>query len=111
MYSLNSFYHAYKIIFKILLCLSFIRISRICWSRIAGPWWSHIALVLVNCILMLSFRHLVFSDIGWVILMAAEHLEKVGGAVGQTMYFRESNSWLDLNQTLLARDWWGDIPS
>lgn len=42
---------------------------------------------LVECVLMLYFRHLIFMDVGWMTLMAAGLLGKVGSeeAVGQTM--------------------------
>jgi hypothetical protein len=44
---------------------------------------------LVDCILMLSFWHLVFPGVGWMILMAAGLLGKVGrGAMGQTIEVR-----------------------
>ena len=37
---------------------------------------------------MLSFRHLVFPGVGWIILMIAGLLRKVYGAVEQTMDVR-----------------------
>lgn len=93
MSSLKGLYHLYKIIFKIFfLCLSFVRISRVCCNRIAGLWCCHITLVPVYFVLMLSFRHLVFPGIGWMVLMIARHLGKVGGAMGQIIHFTVSNS-------------------
>jgi hypothetical protein len=70
----------------------------------AGLWWCHIALGLAACVLMLSFRHLVLSGIGWMILMAAGLLRKVRRVMGQTM----ENGVLDtagccLSQTSLCR--------
>jgi hypothetical protein len=82
----KGFYHFYKLGFKFLfLCFSFTRISRVCCSRIAGLWWCYIVLVPIDCVLTLSFRHLVSPGIVWVILMAEGLLRKVRGAVGQTM--------------------------
>jgi hypothetical protein len=41
---------------------------------------------------MLSFRHLVFPGVGWIILMIAGLLRKVYGAVEQTMDVRVPDS-------------------
>lgn len=64
----------------------------VCCNRIAELWWCHIALSLAACVFILSFRHLVFPGIGWMILMAAGLLRKVGGAMGQTMEVRVPDS-------------------
>jgi hypothetical protein len=70
----------------------FVRISRICGNRIAGLWWFHIALGLVDCALKLSFRHLVFPGVGWMILMVAGFLKKMKRVVVQTLDIRVPNS-------------------
>ena len=41
---------------------------------------------------MLSFRYLVFSGVGWMILMPAGLLRKAGGDLDQTMEVRGPNS-------------------
>jgi hypothetical protein len=74
------------------LCLSFIRISRVCCNGIADLWWYHIVLVLVYCIFVLFFRHLVFPVVNWMILMAAGLLRKVREAMGQTMEVKVQDS-------------------
>lgn len=89
----KGLYHLHKIGFKItFLCFSFVSTSGACCSRIAGLWWCRMALGLVTCVLMLSFRHLVSPGVGWGILMAAGLLRKAEGAVGQTMEVRGSDS-------------------
>ena len=41
---------------------------------------------------MLSFRHLVFPGVGWMILLAARLLWKAGGAINQTLEVRVPDS-------------------
>lgn len=74
----KGLYHLYRIGFKSLFfCFSFISISSISDIRIAGLWCCHVALDLVDCALMISFRHLFSTDVGYMILMAAGLLGKV----------------------------------
>ena len=40
-----------------------VRMFRACCSRITGFWWYHIALMFVNCILVLTFCHLVLVSL------------------------------------------------
>jgi hypothetical protein len=54
----------------------------------SGLWWCYTALGLVDFVLLLVFRHLVFPGVGWVILMVAGLLRKAGGAVSQMMEVR-----------------------
>jgi hypothetical protein len=54
---------------------------RVYCNRIAGLWWCHITLCLVDCILMLFFGHLVFPSVGWMILMVAVLLRNFQGAM------------------------------
>ena len=55
-------YRLHKIEFKIILfCFSYIRISRAYCSRISGIWSCHIALAVVDCVLMLTFSSRVVS--------------------------------------------------
>ena len=51
-----------KILF---LYLSLIRLPWVCCGRMAGIWWYHIALGLVNYILTLPFRQVVLSGVLW----------------------------------------------
>ena len=69
----KGFYHLPKIGLKVIsLCSSCARISRACFSRIAGLWWYRIALALVHCILVLSFNHLVVPEASSPLKMQAE---------------------------------------
>ena len=55
-------YRLHKIEFKIILfCFSYIRISRAYCSRISEIWSCHIALAVVDCVLMLTFSSRVVS--------------------------------------------------
>jgi hypothetical protein len=51
----------------------------------------HIALGLVVCVFLLSFRHLFVLGVGWMVLMAAGLLGKVEVAMCQTMKVRVPN--------------------
>jgi hypothetical protein len=64
----------------------------------------HIALGLVDFVLRLFFRHLVFPGVGWIILIGAELFRKEKGALSQTMEVRRL-CCLCLKQTPLTRDW------
>ena len=97
---LKDLYHLYKTGFKILfLCFIFISIFRVCCSRIDVHCWCHIALGLVHFLLMLSFRHLVFPGVVWMVLMAAETSGKVCVWVGGKPW---AISWRLVYLTLLA---------
>ena len=88
----KGLYHLYKIGFKVpFLCFSFIRISRLCCSRIAGLWCP-IALDVINCVLKLSFRHLFFPSVDWIILVAAGLLKKAEKFMGKIMKVRKADS-------------------
>lgn len=50
--------------------------------------WCHTTVALVDCVLILVFRHLVFPGVVWRILIKARLLGKAGGAMTQTMEFR-----------------------
>jgi hypothetical protein len=45
---------------------------------------------LVDCVLILSFRHQIFPSVNWKILMAAGLFWKLGGAMGQAMELRHT---------------------
>ena len=49
-----------------------------CCGRTVGLLWCHVALGLVDYVLMPSFRPLVFPGVGWMIVMIAGFLGKVG---------------------------------
>lgn len=66
----KGLYQLYKIEFKIFLCFSFIKTSRVCCIRIAGLWVCHIVLGL-DFVLTLFFKYLFFPGVSWMILMAA----------------------------------------
>ena len=51
-----------------------------------------ILLWLLLIVLMLSFRHVVFCGVGWMVMVTAGILGKVVGAVGQIMEVGESDS-------------------
>ena len=46
--------------------------------RIAGPWWCHITLDLVDYVPKLSFIHLLVPAVGWMNLMQAGLLGNAG---------------------------------
>lgn len=55
----KGLYHLHYVDFKIFfLCFNCVGIARACCSRLAGLSWSHTALVIVDCVLMLVSRHL-----------------------------------------------------
>lgn len=56
------------------------------------PWWCHVALALVDCVLTLSFTHLVVPGAGWMFSMPAGLLWKAGRAW----------EWVSGNRTLLT---------
>ena len=56
-------------------------ISRAYCTRIAGLWWCHIVLVLVDCVLKMSFRHPAFPGVGWMVLLIAGLLRKASGII------------------------------
>lgn len=74
------------------MCFIFIRLSRACCSRLAGLWWCYNALDIFDCVLMLSFRYLVFPGVAWIILMTARLLGKAERAMGQTIEVRKPDS-------------------
>lgn len=60
----EDLYHLHKIGFKIVfMCFRYVGMFTSCCSRIAGLWWCHIALSVVDCVLTLTFRHL---GLGWL---------------------------------------------
>lgn len=65
------------------------------------------SLSLVDCVLTLSFRHLIFPGISWMILVTAGLLGKAAGAVavGQIIEVRgtDSDDYIQL-WTILKRD-------
>ena len=59
-FPLKGHYHLHEIRFQaISLCFNCVRICRACCNRIAGLCWFHLAMALVDCVLMLAFSHLV----------------------------------------------------
>jgi hypothetical protein len=56
---------------------------------VAELWWCHIALALIDCVLLLSCRHLLFTGVVWMILMTAGVLGKTEEIVNQTMQVRD----------------------
>ena len=68
-------------------------------------WWCHTDLGLVDCVFNATLGHLVFSSVGWMILMAAGLLRKTGRTVGQTLEVRVPDSvGCAFRHTLLTRD-------
>ena len=85
-------------------------IFRACSRRIAGLWWCHIALALVGCVPTLSFRHLGFPGVDWIILMTEGFFRKAGGTMGQPMEVRGPYpAVIAFRKTPLTRDWWGNV--
>lgn len=61
----KGLYCLHKIRFKdIFLRFRCFRLSRSYYGRIAGNWWYHIALTLVDCVFTLAFSHLVVPSVG-----------------------------------------------
>lgn len=65
-------------------------------GRIAGLSWCHIALALVDCVLMLSFSYLFVPDIYWMILMPTRFLRNAGGNPVARQWDKEAR---------IGRDW------
>lgn len=56
------------------------RIIRTFSSRIAGLWWSHTALAVVDCVLMPALSLLVAPGIGLTFLMSTGLFQEAGRA-------------------------------
>lgn len=100
-------YRLHKIEFKIILfCFSYIRISRAYCSRISGIWSCHIALAVVDCVLMLTFSSRVVSG-------ASKPPEKQGRFVSKQVECRVQGEICSAvcglrkpgRQETLGRDW------
>jgi hypothetical protein len=65
----KGLYHHYKIGFQVIfLCFGCLRISRACFSGVAVLWRGHIALSVVDYVLLSVFSHLD-GFVPWVFLL------------------------------------------
>jgi hypothetical protein len=76
-YLFKDLYYLYKFLFKMILYLRVITISRVCCSRMAGIWYHSIAMGFVDCILVMFFRLLNFPGVSWIILLTSALLSKL----------------------------------
>lgn len=89
------------------LYLSFLRISSDCCSSTGRLWSCHIALSLFF-FFILFFRHLVFSGVGWIILIMAGLLRKVVGVMSQTMKVKDPTMLAVLQVNVTEKEMLGE---